>query len=120
MSGSGTMVVINVGSNSAIGKIRDIITSGEEELTPLQLKLEKIARDIGYFGLTAAVIIFFVIVIRCLVEGGKEKWIKGAGFYLEKILNAFMIAITILVVAIPEGLPLAVTLSLAFSVGKML
>ena len=84
------------------------------------MKLEGIARDIGYFGLASSVIIFIVMVLRCLISGGKEEWSKGGGHYGLQILDAFLIAITVLVVAIPEGLPLAVTLSLAFSINKMM
>lgn len=84
------------------------------------MKLEKIARDIGLFGLAAAIIIFIVLIIRLLVEGAKEDWVLGKGHYVKEGLDYFIIAITILVVAIPEGLPLAVTLSLAVSVGKMM
>jgi len=120
LTGNGSMIVINVGKNSSIGKIQEILTSGEEELTPLQMKLEKIARDIGFFGLAASVIIFIILLIRMLVEGGQEDWKKGSSFYLKEVLSYFLIAITILVVAIPEGLPLAVTLSLAVSVNKMM
>ena len=47
LNGSGKMIVINVGANSSIGKIQQLISSGEEELTPLQLKLEQISREIG-------------------------------------------------------------------------
>ena len=72
ITGTGSMVVINVGKNSAIGKIQEIVTSGEDDLTPLQLKLEGIARDIGYFGLASAVVIFIVMVLRTLISGGKE------------------------------------------------
>lgn len=68
LSGSGRMVIINVGKNSSIGKIKEILVS-EDELTPLQMKLEKIARDIGIFGLVAAIIIFLVLMIRLIVEG---------------------------------------------------
>lgn len=96
------------------------MTSGGEELTPLQMKLEKIARDIGFFGLGAAIIIFIVLLIRLLIEGGQNDWVGGSSFYLKEVLYYFLIAITILVVAIPEGLPLAVTLSLAVSVNKMM
>lgn len=84
------------------------------------MKLEKIARDIGFFGLGAAIIIFIVLLIRMLVEGGQESWVRGSSYYLKEVLYYFLIAITILVVAIPEGLPLAVTLSLAVSVNKMM
>ena len=132
LAGSGKMVVINVGRNSAIGKIQEIMTSGEEELTPLQLKLERVARDIGYFGLIAAGLILIILFIRFIIDGSKEDW-KGDGkydydtqkgkvrlAYAKEALDFVIIAITILVVAVPEGLPLAVTLSLAFSVGKMM
>lgn len=120
LAGSGKMMVINVGRNSAIGKIQEIMTSGEEELTPLQLKLEKVARDIGYFGLIAAVLIFVILMIRFFVDGAREHWRKEKMEYVKFVLQYIIIAITILVVAIPEGLPLAVTLSLALSVGKMM
>jgi len=120
LAGSGKMVVVNVGRNSAIGKIQEIMTSGEEELTPLQLKLEKVARDIGYFGLVAAVLIFVILMIRFFVNGARENWRQEKMDYVKYVLNYIIIAITILVVAIPEGLPLAVTLSLALSVGKMM
>lgn len=118
--GTGHMVIINIGKNSAIGKIKEIVTSGENELTPLQAKLTRIAKQIGYFGLISAIIIFLALVIRSLVVGGQEKWVKGGGHYGIEILNAFMVAVTVLIVAIPEGLRLAVTLSLAFAVNKML
>ena len=83
------------------------------------MKLEKIARDIGYFGLISAVAIFLVLTIRLIVEESQDGWKEDFLTYFQHILEYFLIAIAILVVAIPEGLPLAVTLSLAFSVNKM-
>ncbi len=83
------------------------------------MKLEKIARDIGYFGLISAVCIFLVLSIRLIIEESDDGWKEDLSEYLQKFLDYFLIAIAILVVAIPEGLPLAVTLSLAFSVNKM-
>lgn len=124
LNGNGAMIVINVGKNSAIGKIKEIMVSGEAELTPLQMKLEKIARDIGMFGLSAAIIIFIVLVLRWIIEnsikGGVGWGKKTALEHVFEILQYFLISITILVVAIPEGLPLAVTLSLAYSVKQMM
>lgn len=114
------MIIINIGKHSAIGKIKEIVTSGENELTPLQSKLTRIAKQIGYFGLVSAIVIFLALFIRTMVIGGQDKWIKGGTYYAMEVLNAFMIAVTVLVVAIPEGLRLAVTLSLAFAVNKML
>jgi len=83
------------------------------------MKLEKIARDIGYFGLISAILIFLVLGIRLVIEESQDGWEKSAGDYFQDFLEYFLISIAILVVAIPEGLPLAVTLSLAFSVNKM-
>lgn len=131
LSGTGSMLIINVGKNSAIGKIKDIMNSGEEELTPLQLKLEKMARDIGWFGLTSALVILVALMLRFVIENSiynsPEYLQDGVGWQnksaIEHVNNALqyvLIAITVLVVAIPEGLPLAVTLSLAYSVNKMM
>lgn len=74
LTGSGLMIIINVGKNSSIGKIQEIMSSGGNEMTPLQMKLEKIARDIGWFGLFSAVVIFLILLIRLLVEGGQDDW----------------------------------------------
>ena len=124
-NGTGYMLVINVGSNSAIGKIKDIMTSGEEGLTPLQLKLEIIAQKIGIFGLYSAILIISVLLIRYIIE--KSIGTDGiywntisAGEHLLNFLHFLLIGIAILVIAIPEGLPMAVTLSLAFSVRQMM
>lgn len=77
------------------------------------MKLTAIAEDIGKFGMYAAVMIVIVLLIRFSIERGiKGDWKNR---YLGEILNYFIIGITVVVVAIPEGLPLAVTLSLAYS-----
>lgn len=68
--GTGHMVVINIGKNSAIGKIKEIVTSGENELTPLQGKLTNIAKRIGIFGLISGIVIFVALFIRIMVVGG--------------------------------------------------
>jgi len=80
--------------------------------------LESIAEDIGKFGLASATIILFVLVIRMIAVNSSDSgnWDDTAGDVIEYVI----ICITVIVVAIPEGLPLAVTLSLAFSVKKML
>lgn len=120
LGGQGYMLVILVGSHSSIGKIQDLV-DGETDPTPLQLKLEKIARDIGIFGLISAILLFTALLIRFLIENSINGWDqKKSIVHIKKVLDHFLIAITILIVAIPEGLPLAVTLSLAFSVQKMM
>ena len=66
--------------------------------------------------MASAILIFFVLVLRMVIEGFMDDWDKDGMDYVKDVLDYFIIAIAILVVAIPEGLPLAVTLSLAYSV----
>jgi P-type E1-E2 ATPase len=81
--------------------------------------LEKLATDIGKFGLYSALAIIVVLLIRFAIEKGlSREWHTGTD--LISILDFLIIGITVVVVAIPEGLPLSVTISLAFSVKKML
>jgi P-type E1-E2 ATPase len=110
-NGSGKMLIISVGPRSAIGKIRATITDKEDDETPLQKKLVKIAHQIGLFGLVSGIIVLILMVVRAIID--KNDLIRN-------IIDALLVSITVIVVAIPEGLPLAVTLSLAFSVKKML
>ena len=92
----------------------------KKEQSILQNKLTKLAVSIGWLGVIAAVITTIVILIRFSVETyaiQKQGWDNK---HLINFLRAFIVGLTILVVAIPEGLPLAVTISLAYSVKKML
>lgn len=109
--------MIVVGDDSSIGKIRALIQQ-EAEATPLQQKLETIAKDIGKFGLAAAILTFAVLLLRFIVDRSTlNDWDDGDVWL--KIIEYFILAVTVVVLAIPEGLPLAVTLSLAYSVRKM-
>ena len=110
-NGNGQMMIIAVGPRSAIGKIRATITDKEDDETPLQKKLDKIASQIGLFGLVSGICVLILMIVRAILDKTN---------LLRNIINAFLVSITVVVVAIPEGLPLAVTLSLAFSVKKML
>ena len=86
----------------------------------LQAKLTKLAVTIGWIGVGAAVITTLVLILRFTIETygiKKEGWKKT---HVLSILNAFIVGLTIMVVAIPEGLPLAVTIALAYSVKRML
>jgi hypothetical protein len=117
--GSGKMVVIAVGVNSVAGKIKaqvyesedhDNGLEGDDERSPLFIKLETLAKRIGICGTIAAVVAF---IVSCIVGFGFNK--EEAGMLIEYLITA----ITVLAVAVPEGLPLAVTLALAFSSNKM-
>lgn len=84
------------------------------------MKLETIAEQIGMVGFYVAILTFSALVIRILIGtmmAGNAAFLSWAN--VMGVLNAFIIAITVIVVAVPEGLPLAVTISLAFSVSKM-
>ena len=120
LTGEGRMLVVVVGDQSCIGKIRALLEKDEQDSsTPLQHKLETLATRIGKFGLISAIFIVIVLIIRFVIM--KEvKDLSWSGKDAVKILDFFIIGVTVIVVAIPEGLPLSVTLSLAFSVKRML
>ena len=122
MVGGGlTMVVVGVGPNSVSGRAMALLTA-ESSSTPLQLKLEHLATQVSKLGAFVGVICFVVMTITNVVNYARDdspdkSWdTKQWG----KVLEAFIISVTVLVVAIPEGLPLAVTISLAYSVNKMM
>jgi Ca2+ transporting ATPase len=118
LTGEGKALILVVGQSSVLGQIRQFLVQ-EAETTPLQQKLETIARDIGKFGLISAGIILVILIIRFLVERSQtDTWGEKSQYI--KFVNFFIIAITVIAVAIPEGLPLSVTLSLAYSVKKMM
>jgi Ca2+ transporting ATPase len=117
-AGSGKYLVLCVGKLTVMGKLKALIET-DTEATPLQQKLEKIARDIGRFGLISAIFTVFILILRFLIDRGIQgDWSNGSNYV--QFVDYFIIGITVVVVAIPEGLPLAVTLSLAFSIKKML
>ena len=117
LEGVGTYLVTSVGVNSSIGKVMMGLQT-ETEDTPLQVKLANMANWIGYLGTTAAGLLFFILLIRFLagLPGNTDTpAVKGSTF-----LDILIVAITIIVVAVPEGLPVAVTLALSFATKKML
>ncbi|CAN6483782.1 unnamed protein product [Victoria cruziana] len=119
--GSGKMLVMSVGMNTEWGKLMETLSEGGEDETPLQVKLNGVATIIGKIGLCFAVLTFLVLLCRFLadkaISGEFTKWSSSDALV---ILNYFAVAVTIIVVAVPEGLPLAVTLSLAFSMKKLM
>ncbi|CAL55369.1 Cation-transporting P-type ATPase, C-terminal [Ostreococcus tauri] len=112
--GSGKVVIIAVGSRSQWGVILKTLIV-EPSDTPLQERLERLVLLIGNFGIGAAVLTFLASMIRWIVEGA-----QGKGWDGTEVLNFLINAVTIVVVAIPEGLPLAITLGLAFAMRKMM
>lgn len=119
--GSGKMLVTTVGMRTEWGKLMETLCEGGEDETPLQVKLNIVATIIGKIGLGFSVVTFVVLVVRFLVEKAIRheiaEWSSSDALIL---LNYFATAVTIIVVAVPEGLPLAVTLSLAFAMKKLM
>uniref|UniRef100_A0A2N9IUY4 Calcium-transporting ATPase n=1 Tax=Fagus sylvatica TaxID=28930 RepID=A0A2N9IUY4_FAGSY len=119
--GSGKMLVTSVGMKTEWGRLMVTLSEGGEDETPLQVKLNGVATIIGKIGLAFAVLTFLVLTGRFLVEKALQHNITvWSGSDALTLLNYFAIAVTILVVAVPEGLPLAVTLSLAFAMKKLM
>ncbi|XP_008792678.1 calcium-transporting ATPase 10, plasma membrane-type-like isoform X2 [Phoenix dactylifera] len=119
--GSCKMLVTTVGMRTQWGKLMATLSEGGDDETPLQVKLNGVATVIGKIGL------FFAVVTFAVLAQGVMSWKYHEGLLLSwsgddalQMLEYFAIAVTIVVVAVPEGLPLAVTLSLAFAMKKMM
>ena len=157
IEGNGKAIVLAVGDHSQKGIIkRTVFNAQEKSQTPLEMKLDRIAELIGYFGLLAGIVTLISLFIRFGINFSVEMKEYDEDSKLESILTAFLqndpheindlevksytnnklinptsqiysqivdiiiLCVSIIVVAIPEGLPLAVTLSLAFSIKKMM
>lgn len=118
VEGNLEMIATGVGPNSQWGEILKKLGTNQDQ-TPLQVKLDQMAKFIGIIGIVFAVATFIGLIIRWCVDETKLND-KFAGKHFTKWVNFFIIAITIIVVAVPEGLPLAVTISLAYSMKRMM
>ncbi|KNE57214.1 calcium-translocating P-type ATPase, PMCA-type [Allomyces macrogynus ATCC 38327] len=115
------MLVTAVGPRSSGGKIQTLLSEAQSEETVLQAKLRDVAMLIGKVGFAAGIITFFGLSIRFAITMSHQyagQTLPTAE--LAKLLGFFNVAVTVVVVAVPEGLPLAVTISLAFSMFKMI
>ena len=119
VTGQGTAIVCAVGVNTRSGMAEEKLNIEDEE-TPLQQKLETIANEIGKVGVYVSILTFIAmtmnLVVKTALDEEKQLWHMHT---LSNLVTFLIIAITVIVVAVPEGLPLAVTIALAFSVMKM-
>ncbi len=136
VEGSGKAIVIAVGDHSQKGIIRRTVDNAQEDSkTPLEIKLDDIAESISYFGMGAALVTLVALGIRFVIkyiedsknyklaiEKGVDKAIltDPKTLIAKDLLDIVILCVAIIAVAIPEGLPLAVTLSLAFSIKKLM
>lgn len=118
-SGTAKAIILAVGDNTNQGRA-GLSMNIENESTPLQQKLDRIALGIGKLGMLVAILTFIAICITAIVNVVKDDKKEFDMDFVTELCNGLIIAITVVVVAVPEGLPLAVTISLAYSVGKML
>ncbi|KAH7659709.1 P-type ATPase protein [Dioscorea alata] len=126
--GYGTMLVTAVGINTEWGLLMASISEDNGEETPLQVRLNGVATFIGIVGLSVAVLVLGVLLARYFTghsenADGSPQFIKGQTSVkaaINGVVKIITIAVTIVVVAVPEGLPLAVTLTLAYSMRKMM
>ncbi|KAM7272294.1 hypothetical protein ACFE04_026957 [Oxalis oulophora] len=126
--GSGTMLVTGVGMHTEWGMLMASISEDSGEETPLQVRLNGVATFIGIVGLTVAVFVLAVLVGRYFTghsvdDNGNQEFKAGHTSFshaIDGFIRILTIAVTIVVVAVPEGLPLAVTLTLAYSMRKMM
>lgn len=119
MNGRGEFVVTAVGDTTEIGKVAKKSTEQTSVETPLHMQLDKLAKMISKVGSVVSVAAFFIFLIHDILTnpawGGKDY------FYMaEIVLKYFMMAVTLIVMAVPEGLPMAITLSLALNMRRML
>lgn len=128
VDGYGRMVATSVGMNTTWGQMMSQLTRDTNEQTPLQARLNKLTSSIGKVGLAVAFLVLVVLFIRYFTgttkdENGNPKF-NGGKTKFDNIFNSVVeiiaAAVTIVVVAIPEGLPLAVTLTLAYSMKRMM
>ena len=121
--GHGMMRVNRVGDATEIGKVATQATEESGEETPLNIQLSKLAKFIEKVGFTIAILTFIIFTGKDLYQylsvtsvTGWQEWMHIARI----VLKYFMMAVTLIVVAVPEGLPMSVTLSLALNMRRML
>lgn len=110
-NGSGKAIVTATAMDTEIGKITDLVKTAEEQLTPLQMRLEKFGEKLGLAVIAICVLVFVVM-------GGKA-YLRDA-LDLPKVLEVLLVAVALAVAAVPSGLPAVVTIALSVGVKKLL
>lgn len=116
VDGYGTMLVELVGDATEYGKVNQGALVENNTATPLQMQLKRLANVISKVGYAVAILTFILLTAKIFIQGNTV----GTMEIVSALLNNFMIAVTLIVVSVPEGLPMSVTLSLALSMNRML
>ena len=116
--GYGVAIVTAVGDATEAGRVTEQATVASGEPTPLERQLERLSQLIGRIGIALAAAIFLVLLVKALLAGelGQASRLEA----VEEVLRLFMFSVAIIVMAVPEGLPMSITLSLAMSMRRML
>jgi len=120
LEGVARVVVIAVGEHSFFGKTMMSMRGTGTEVTPLQAKLDILAEQIAKLGAAAAVTMLIVLIIKYFITAALQPEFPPSADVAAAIISIVIQAITIIVVAVPEGLPMAVTMALAFATTQML
>ncbi len=121
MDGRGVYEVSRVGDATEIGKVAINSTEASEVETPLNMQLKRLSRTISNWGIILSVAAFVIFLARDIIVDSHGTW--HSANYLDMVrivLEYFMMAVTLIVMAVPEGMPMAVTLSLALNMRRML
>jgi Ca2+-transporting ATPase len=119
MNGHGEAVITQVGDNSEIGKVATSSTEKTSTKTPLNIQLDKLAKLISKIGTGVALAAFVIFLVHDIISN--SLW-EGDNYIAmaHVVLQYFMMAVTLIVMAVPEGLPMAITLALALNMRRML
>ena len=115
--GRGMGMVTGTGMKTAIGQIAEMIQSVEDEDTPLQKKLDQVGKTLGIASLAVCGLVFVVGMLRPVLVGATVGW--GADQWIEHSKEFFMLAVSLAIAAVPEGLPAVVTICLALGMQEM-
>ena len=118
VDGYGVMEVTAVGDRTEFGKVAEQATVEHEEPTPLARQLERLSQKIGRVGMVLSGIVFVALIVKSAVFGTMLEY--GWLHAVNEVLQIFMVAVAMVVMAMPEGLPMSITLSLALSMRRML
>lgn len=118
IDGYGTMVVTAVGDRSEAGRVTEQATVTSGQRTPLNRQLNRLSKLIGRIGFILSGAIMAVLLLKAIFLN--HLFAQEPLIIFETILHIFMLSVAIIVMAVPEGLPMAITLSLAMSMRRML
>jgi Ca2+-transporting ATPase len=115
--GRGKSVVVSTGMNTELGMIATMLQHVENEETPLQRRLDNLGKVLGWGSLIICGLVFVIGVIRFLLQPGHADFLSQEA--LQHFTESFMIAVSLAIAAVPEGLPAVVTISLALGMREM-